>query len=75
MKKIIALMLTVIMSLSLFIVPAYADAVLPALAEGNAVYAGEQTVTIKLAEDCTELTEEQKEAVRSMVRLMRQKKE
>ena len=61
MKKILCLMLTVLMTLSLFVLPAYAEATLPAIAEGDAIYAGEQSITIRLAETqtATALTEEQ----------------
>ncbi len=58
MKKLLALTLTVIMALSLFVMPAYAEAELPAFTD---VYAGQQTITFKLAQasDATELTAEQ----------------
>ena len=58
MKKLLALTLSVIMALSLFVMPAYAEAELPAFTD---VYAGQQTITFKLAQasDATELTAEQ----------------
>ena len=66
MKKILCLMLIAVMTLSLFAVPAYAEATLPSIADGDAIYVGEKTITVKLAEKqtATELTSEQAELVK-----------
>ncbi len=54
MKKILSLMLVALMTLSLFAIPVSASEALPAIADGDAIYAGEQSITIKLAAAETE---------------------
>ncbi len=60
-KKIVSLILTIAMLMSFMTFTASAETVLPAFAEGDYIYAGQQTITIKLAanETATELTTEQ----------------
>ncbi len=68
MKKLLALILSVLMTMSLFALPVSAEAALPAIAEGDAIYAGEQSITIKLAQEVEEgttaLTAEQEDLIK-----------
>lgn len=65
-KKFVSVMLTIAMLMSFMTFNASAEATLPAFAEGDSIYAGQQTITIKLAEEqsATELTAEQTELVK-----------
>ena len=66
MKKLLALTLAVVIVLSILVMPAYAEEEFPAFTD---VYAGQQTITLKLAQasDATELIAEQKSLLRRLL--------